>query len=58
MLRIQFDGLVIELGRDREGSATSYVAAALPMVLSWLASKGFAPFGREPPPPPERQEPN
>lgn len=44
MLRIQFDGLTIELGRDRSAQPTAIFAAALPYVMDWLQRRGIAKF--------------
>ena len=60
MLRIQFDGLTLELGRDRSREPTALISAAMPWVMDWLTRRGFMQFFRdEPPPPPaDAGEPN
>lgn len=54
MLRIQFDGLVIELGRDRSSDSLGVLASAMPLVLSWLQARGFASWS----PPAPKEETN
>lgn len=58
MLRIQFDGLTIELGRDLSAQPTAIFAAALPYVMDWLNRKGFSRFFSDDEPPPRSADPN
>lgn len=46
MLRIQFEGLTIELGRDRSAQPTAIFAAAMPYLMSWLHRRGLDAFFR------------
>lgn len=58
MLRIQFDGLTIELGRDRSAAPTAMFAAAMPYVMDWLHRRGFAKFFSDDDDKPRAADPN
>lgn len=59
MIRIQFDGFTIEIGRDRSAPVTSILHAAMPWLFELLQRNGVEVDGfgrRSPAPPPD--EPN
>lgn len=41
MLRIQFDGFTIEIGRDRSASPTAFLLSALPVLFGAMRANGF-----------------
>lgn len=43
MLRIQFDGFTIEIGRDRSASSLAFMQA-LPYLVQLMRSKGLQPL--------------
>jgi hypothetical protein len=41
MLRIQFDGFTIEIGRDRSASPTAFLLSALPVLFGAMRANGL-----------------
>ena len=57
MLRIQFDGLTIELGRDRSAPVTNLLHAAIPYLFNLLRNHGISLESFMDDPPPSAREP-